>query len=463
MGRGRGHAIRRRGSTAVIAMLFLILFSTLAIGFFYGVTTSLQVAKGDQYIARAQLAAESGLQFVRYQLATLDIPAGTSGGSMAAEIAADLSAKLNGTSNLGLNTVTHAGNVITIPSIACESAGVASSFSGQLQWVSVPLPGTSYLRATVTGVAGTGESQISRTIQLDHAIQSKPTTLFNFGIASRGAVTVKNSVQTRILGTPDASASILSASTGPTSITTGNGTIDGDLAVVINKTQVSLGGGSVGGTSNAQLIRDAHISVVPSPSFPVVDTTPFAALATNTFVDGAAYQKNVRVPPNTNPRFNGGDVIEGILYVQAPNTVTFRGHASIRGIIVFENAGTSAGNVLDFKGNVTPSLIPATPEFDAIRAAATGWAILAPAAAVEMSGSVDGTVAGTIMAEKVTFSGSADLTLTNGSVVSLGNEVTQVEGKTVNINGTGANNPPTTGLTFNGRFLPDPKSYRESN
>ena len=63
----------------------------------------------------------------------------------------------------------------------------------------------------------------------------------------------------------------------------------------------------------------------------------------------------------------------------------------------------------------------------------------------------------------VAFAGSADLTLNNGSVISLGGEATKIEGKTVNIVGTGANNPPTTGLTFNGRFLPDPKSYRESN
>jgi hypothetical protein len=201
--------------------------------------------------------------------------------------------------------------------------------------------------------------------------------------------------------------------------------------------------------------------VVPTPTFPVVDTTPFKPLAVNAYVNGAAYQKNIRVPPNTNPRFNGGDVIEGILYIESPNTVTFRGHANINGIIVFENINTPASNVLDFKGNVSPGTIPNTAEFANVRAAAKGWAILAPTAAVEMSGSVDGHVDGTMMAHQITFSGSADLTLNNGSVVSLGTTVTAINGKIINIVGTGASNPPTTGLTFNGRFLPDPHSYRE--
>lgn len=260
---------------------------------------------------------------------------------------------------------------------------------------------------------------------------------------------------------PSAAASILSAASGATSITTGKGAVDGNLAVVVNKNQVSLGGGSVGGTSNSQLIVSDHVAVVPSPSFPVADTTPFKALAVNVYSSSSSHQKNIRVPPNTNPRFSGGDIIDGILYIESPNSVTFRGHATINGIIVFENKNTSAVNVLDFKGNVTPANIPNTAEFDAIRAAAKGWAILAPAASVSMSGSVDGNVNGTIMADKIAFNGSADLTLNHGSVISLGSNLTDISGKVLKFVGTGADNPPTTGLTFNGSFFPNPASYYE--
>ena len=80
-----------------------------------------------------------------------------------------------------------------------------------------------------------------------------------------------------------------------------------------------------------------------------------------------------------------------------------------------------------------------------------------------MSGSVDGNVEGTIMAQKIAFAGSADLTVTRGSIVSLGADATDVAGKVVRFNGTGSANPPTTGLSFSGAFAPDPTSYYEPN
>lgn len=443
-------------------MLFLILISCLAVGFFYQVATSVEIAANERRINSAQLAAESGLQFVRYQLATVDIPPGTSDANMASVLLTNLQAKLESTANLGAAPVARSGNVITLPPITADNTGGGTKFSGTIEWVPVASPGTSYLRATIQGLQGAaGAAPVSRAIRLDYGIKSKPTMLFNYGIASKGAVTIKQSVSTKVLGTPGGAASILSAAAGATSITTGKGAVDGNLAVIVNKSQVSLGGGSVGGTTNSQLIVSDHITVVPSPTFPVVDTTPFKALAVNVYSSGLSHQKNIRVPPNTNPRFNGGDVIDGILYIESPNNVTFRGHTTINGIIVFENKNTSASNVLDFKGNVTPADIPNTAEFAAVRAAAKGWAILAPTASVFMSGSVDGNVSGSIMADKIAFNGSADLTLNQGSVISLGSSATDISGKVLKFIGTGADNPPTTGLTFNGSFFPNPSSYYE--
>jgi hypothetical protein len=303
-----------------MAMLFLVLFSCLAVGFYHSVATSVQVAKNEAGAARAQLAADSGLQFLRYHLATLDIPPVTPDDAIAAELAADLAAELHESGNLGARTIERVGNVITIPPVALESpsAGDPDTFAGRLEWVPVAPPGKSYLRATVTGHSGPAGSRVDRTVRLDYFVAGKSTTLFDYGIASRGAVTIKNSSSTNVLGTPDLSASILSASGNATSITTGGGTVDGELAVVRSKSQVSLGGGSVGGARGAAVIRDEKIRVVPPPDFPLVDTTPFKALAANPYVSGASYHKNVRIPPNAGARFNGGDVIEGILYVESP-------------------------------------------------------------------------------------------------------------------------------------------------
>ena len=69
------HPQRRRGATAVLAMLYLVLFSTLALGFYAATTTAVQVSHNDSQVSRAFLASESGLDFMRYHLSRVSIPA----------------------------------------------------------------------------------------------------------------------------------------------------------------------------------------------------------------------------------------------------------------------------------------------------------------------------------------------------------------------------------------------------
>ena len=64
----------RRGVSALVAMMYLVLFSTLAVGFYATSTTSSQVSSNDQKIARALLAAESGMDFMRFQMAQVVVP-----------------------------------------------------------------------------------------------------------------------------------------------------------------------------------------------------------------------------------------------------------------------------------------------------------------------------------------------------------------------------------------------------
>ena len=55
-------------------MLYLVLFSTMAIGFYATTTMSMQLSANDERIARAELAAESGMDFIRLHLAAVRIP-----------------------------------------------------------------------------------------------------------------------------------------------------------------------------------------------------------------------------------------------------------------------------------------------------------------------------------------------------------------------------------------------------
>ena len=54
--------LRRRGMTSLLAMLYLILISALALGFYASTTVSSQLSNNDERVARAALASESGSQ-----------------------------------------------------------------------------------------------------------------------------------------------------------------------------------------------------------------------------------------------------------------------------------------------------------------------------------------------------------------------------------------------------------------
>src|SRR5687768_4506915 len=80
----------RRGITPVIAMMFMVLIATLALGFYASSTTSTALAKNDRRTAKALMAAESGIQFMRHCLAHVTIPPATTSANLLAELETDL-------------------------------------------------------------------------------------------------------------------------------------------------------------------------------------------------------------------------------------------------------------------------------------------------------------------------------------------------------------------------------------
>src|ERR1039458_8692430 len=107
----------RRGMMSVMAMIFLVLFGALAIGFYSATTTQTQVAVNDQRVLTAQTAAESGMDFMRYQLAQVTIPPGTASNQILNLLYTNLQTQLNGSGNLGANTISLSNNVIYIPGL----------------------------------------------------------------------------------------------------------------------------------------------------------------------------------------------------------------------------------------------------------------------------------------------------------------------------------------------------------
>ena len=80
----------------MLAMLYLIIFAALAVGFYSAVTMASQVAHNDEKVMAAQVAAESGLRFIQMELARVKIPGNTPHNQMLQEVLNDLSTRFFG-------------------------------------------------------------------------------------------------------------------------------------------------------------------------------------------------------------------------------------------------------------------------------------------------------------------------------------------------------------------------------
>src|SRR5438105_8647226 len=91
---------RRRGITSLLAMLYLVIFATLALGFYAQTNMSSQLSNNERRSNEALVAAECGLQFVRYELSRVTLPPTPTDDHVFEEMNMDLASDLNGTGNL---------------------------------------------------------------------------------------------------------------------------------------------------------------------------------------------------------------------------------------------------------------------------------------------------------------------------------------------------------------------------
>ena len=108
-------SIRGRGIAYVMVMLYLMLFSVLAIGFCAASNMSVQIAKNDRAVAESLAAADSGMQFARLQLGKISVPANISDIDLPGVLAEQLGRQLDGTPNMAGQAVRRMGHVVFVP------------------------------------------------------------------------------------------------------------------------------------------------------------------------------------------------------------------------------------------------------------------------------------------------------------------------------------------------------------
>ncbi|HET6250800.1 MAG TPA: pilus assembly PilX N-terminal domain-containing protein [Tepidisphaeraceae bacterium] len=152
----------RAGVAYVLAMLYLMLFTVLAVGFCAGSAMSMQIARNDRSIADAQAAAESGMAFVRHELGHVTIPNDVSQANLAKTLADSLAQELDGSANLNGHSLKSTGNVIALPGEnewTTLDSETGTRFCAQLTFTG---------RTVVVKVTGRGrDDSISRAIQME--------------------------------------------------------------------------------------------------------------------------------------------------------------------------------------------------------------------------------------------------------------------------------------------------------
>jgi len=138
---------------------------------------------------------------------------------------------------------------------------------------------------------------------------------------------------------------------------------------------------------------------------------------------------NALIVAGTDPNFLSSVIINGILFIESPNRVTFSRNVSLQGIIVAEGNLESPGtDRIDFCGNFASGPYPPDEEFDAIRGE-VGSSIVAPGFATTFQGNFS-TLEGVVAVSGIHFSGNVSA-LIKGTIINYSDTPMIIEGNAV--------------------------------
>ncbi|MFB0553247.1 MAG: pilus assembly PilX N-terminal domain-containing protein [Phycisphaerae bacterium] len=416
--------LNHRGVVLIISMIFVLIFSALAISMATLSGTNVQLASNQHKLNSTLSAAQSGLEVMQYWLTRVIIPNSTQPSNYLSTIVSILQNDLadNNISNISLSFV---GSTITIPSVTLASADHLS-FEAAIRQLN-----DNTLQLDVTG----RNDQITRTIRVNYNIKPYRNPIFDYGIATKGPLNMQGNPNVDGLNqSVEADVYIESANNDDALLMKGNSAIAGDVSIANPDAIPSVSNSSSIGGETGQDAIDNHI-IIPAPytDFPVPNPVAFENYVDNIFEPTTDTTtnltlENIRIPPDTNPHFSGHVILKGIVFIESPNIVEFTGNADITGIIIGDGDLNFPydENQLIFRGNVdSRSVSELDATFGDIREE-TGTFLLAPGFSTSFGGSFE-TLNGVIAASGIEFFGNAGGTI-NGSVINYSDNPMTLDG-----------------------------------
>ena len=420
---------RRKGSALLLSIIFIAVFSALAVAMAGISGANVQLATNQHQASQALSSAHSGLEIVRYYLNGLTISASVAPGDRLEALTTDLQTTLSNAGFQGTCASYDAGTETMTISDIMLSAQTNEHFSASVSY------GATYddLTLVVTGSSKRADKQVA----VDYQFAEMGNPIFDYGVATRGPLNMQGNVDVEGYNEVfEASVYIESSNSALALEMTGKSSIAGDVTIANGAAYVDIANqSSVAGASGTDAMDNITIGAAAC-EFPVPDPSEFEAYIQHTFdpaVDATSNVTltNVEIPANTNPSFSGHAVIRGIMYIRSPNVVSFTGNAEIHGLILAEGEVDfpSEDNHLDFGGTVDSydvSTLPAEEFGDLLDQ--TGTFLLAPGFSVCFRGNFD-CLNGVIAASGVEFHGNAGGTI-NGSVINYSDDCMSLAGNT---------------------------------
>ena len=418
---------RCKGAVLIVSMIFVLVFSALAVSMAALSGTNAQIADNQCKLDRARASAESGFDVIRFWLSKVSISGTTSEDQRLTQIANSFQNELT---TAGITNVytSFDGTTITIPSVTLDSAN-GCSFSATICALDVDT-----LQIDVTGAHGS----LTRTIRANYCFSERAHTVFDFGVASKGPLSLSGNIELEGMNVSvEASVYIESENSNLALSIIGNSQIAGDVSIVNPIANVDLQGGQAGiGGETGQDAIDNHVSFgVPPSEFPEPFPSQYLSYVTNvvdanTDTSADATFENVKILPGTNPSFSGHVTLKGIVYIETPNVVTFTGTADVIALVIGDGSWTdsSGTNQINFLGNVNSlpvSDLPNEEQFDGLHDE-TGTFVMAPGFRTSFGGSFDA-LSGAIASNGIEFFGNAGGTI-NGSVINYADDEMTLSG-----------------------------------
>ncbi len=410
-----------RGSALIIAMAFVTIFSTLAVSMLSMSSSNVNIADNHQKAGRAFESAQSGLEVMRYYVSQVDMPGATPANARFAVLANSVYASMTSAGLYVTMTVDGGGDPIAL---STEEI-VLDSASGKT--FVATLSKSADLDVVEMDIAGSADT-LNRNLGVDFRFGVREDSVFDYGVASKGPIHLSGNID--MDGTNVAvEASVYIESNGDEDALSiiGNSMIAGDVSITNPDATVYLQGGqaSIGGEVGQDAIDNHVFTGVPPTEFPLPNSGHFEqyvgdeVIDIDTDVSSDATYSNIRIAAGTNPVFSGNVILEGIVFIESPNVVTFTGSTNVTGIIVGDGDVTdnSGENLLTFLGNVSSASVADLPDEDNFEAMQdeTGTFVMAPGFNVSFGGNF-GTLNGAIAANGIQFFGNAGGTIA-GSVL----------------------------------------------